>query len=612
MKNPYVALLHTAWQYARNQRGRYLGVYLLFICANLVGAAHPLLFGWFVDRIQRDAGSVLPVTLQFGGLFIGLKLLEWAFHGPARVMERQLAFDVSRNFLQTLYQQTLRLPVAWHKQNHSGATINRLNKAYVALKSFFQNGFTYLHVVAKFTLSFGAMLYFAPLYGSIGLVLGAFTVWIIRRFDKPFVQALEETNEREHHLASSLFDSLSNIVTVITLRLEGRMEERLLDKVSAIRVPFRREIRINEWKWFVATMMIAIVYIVITVGYVHEHHVPGSVFYVGGLVTLLGYVNQFTSVFSDVAWQYTQIVQYNTDVQTAATIGETFRQHRGLAASEELTLPRNWQSLSIERLSFVHSGSNVPIDDAAIPTEARRPASLTNLTLQLKRGKRIALIGESGSGKSTLLTLLRGLYPPTAGARLSVDGDESVDWSAIGSTVTLFPQEPEIFENTVAYNITLGLPFPQHEVDEVCRLAYFADVARYLPNGLETPIQEKGVNLSGGQKQRLALARGILAARESDIVLMDEPTSSVDPKTEYHIYHNLLGAFADKVVVSSLHRLHLLPMFDYIYIMREGAMVDEGTFVELRQRSLIFKEMWLHQADSVNRVREEATVTVSV
>ncbi|RYZ89508.1 MAG: ABC transporter ATP-binding protein, partial [Proteobacteria bacterium] len=101
---------------------------------------------------------------------------------------------------------------------------------------------------------------------------------------------------------------------------------------------------------------------------------------------------------------------------------------------------------------------------------------------------------------------------------------------------------------------------------------------------------------------------GILAARESDIVLMDEPTSSVDPKTEYHIYHNLLAAFANKAVVSSLHRLHLLPMFDYIYIMRDGVIVDEGTFLELRQRSVIFQEMWRHQSDAINRVRDEVPV----
>ncbi len=176
MKNPYVALLRTAWHYARQQRGRYLAVYFLFICANLVGAAHPLLFGWFIDRIQHDSATVLNTTLRYGGIFLGLKILEWTFHGPARILERQLAFDVSRNFLDELYHQTLHLPLGWHKTHHSGATINRINKAYNALKTFFENGFTYLHIVAKFTLSFGAMLHFAPLYGCVGLLLGGLTV----------------------------------------------------------------------------------------------------------------------------------------------------------------------------------------------------------------------------------------------------------------------------------------------------------------------------------------------------------------------------------------------------------------------------------------------------
>lgn len=116
-----------------------------------------------------------------------------------------------------------------------------------------------------------------------------------------------------------------------------------------------------------------------------------------------------------------------------------------------------------------------------------------------------------------------------------------------------------------------------------------------LPKGLESGIQEKGVNLSGGQKQRLALARGILAARDSDIVLLDEPTSSVDPKTELLIYDRLFEEFSDKAVVSSLHRLHLLPRFDYIYILENGRVVGEGNFQTLLADSPAFQELWRHQ-----------------
>jgi ABC-type multidrug transport system fused ATPase/permease subunit len=117
---------------------------------------------------------------------------------------------------------------------------------------------------------------------------------------------------------------------------------------------------------------------------------------------------------------------------------------------------------------------------------------------------------------------------------------------------------------------------------------------------LQSNIVEKGVNLSGGQKQRLALARGLFAARESDIVLLDEPTSSVDPKTELKIYHQLFKEFSDKVIVSSLHRLHLLKHFDYIYVMEKGDIISEGTLDHLLEESEHFRELWKHQEIDLN------------
>ncbi|AKD57971.1 ABC transporter ATP-binding protein [Spirosoma radiotolerans] len=589
MKNPYVALLRTAWTYARHEKRQYVFVYFLFALANIANAANPLLFGWFVGKLQEQHTDIPKLIWMYVGGYMGLMLLEWAFHGPARVMERRLAFNLSRNFLDELFHQTLHLPVGWHKDHHSGATINRIRKAYDALKTFFQGGFVYLHAFSKLIFSFGAMLYFSPLFGCIGLVLGALTVWVILRFDRPFIKALDETNEREHVVSSTLFDSLSNIITVITLRLEQRVQASFAQKVATVFPPFMRQVRINEWKWFVASTLVALIYIVLATGYIYQHYVPGQVFLIGGLVTLLGYVNQFTSVFHDVAYQYTQIVQFNTDVQTVRNISDAYAQHE---RPEDELMPANWQTIDIANLNFSHG---------RLQNTRHKIPNLSNLRICLNRGKRVAFIGESGSGKSTLLTLLRGLYQPEPGLTVWIDGKESHDLNAVTNTVTLFPQEPEIFENTIAYNITLGLPFSDEAIDEVCRVAHFNDVVRHLPNGLETNIQEKGVNLSGGQRQRLALARGVLAARTSDIVLLDEPTSSVDPKTELAIYRELLHEFSDKAVVSTLHRLHLLPMFDYIYIMEKGRIVDEGSFPELRHRSVIFQEMWAHQKEVMHQ-----------
>lgn len=588
MANPYISLMKTAWKYARQEKKRYVGVYSLFILAGGVFALYPLLYGWFINALQKEGAGLLRYAWIYACCYLGLKLMEWGFHGPARVMERRLAFNLSRNFLQELYHQTLHLPVKWHQDHHSGSTINRIRKAYEALKEFFQNGFMYLYALTKFFSSFIAMLIFSPLFGGIGVILGLLTVWVIFKFDKPFVKAVDETNEKEHVVSSNLFDSLSNINTVITLRLEKRMEKGLLDKVRDVFNPFMRTVRINEWKWFIADTLVAIIYVTTVVGYIYQHWEPGKVFMVGNLVALLGFVNQFTSVFHDIAWQYTQIVQYDTNVRTARFIAEAYtKQHLPDTALE---LPENWKTIAIKNLNFSHKESF---------SSQEKAQSLHDIHINIERGRRIALIGESGSGKSTLMALLRGLYDAEEGLEILVD-QVVFKATSIADSVILFPQEPEIFENTIEHNITLGLPFEEYDVLEVCDTANFTEVLKQLPHGLQSNIMEKGVNLSGGQKQRLALARGILAAKHCEIVLLDEPTSSVDPKTEIRIYEKMFEEYKNKAVISSLHRLYLLNYFDYIYVLKDGRIADEGTFPDLKSRSPVFRELWKHQEEKLS------------
>lgn len=585
-KNPYLSLMRTAWHYAEGQHLRYLTVYGLFVISNLAMSAFPIIWGVFINELQTEGIDALGSVWKYAGIYMLLHFIDWASHGPARVMERKLAFHVSRNFLQELYHKTVHLPVKWHQDNHSGATINRVRKAYEALKSFFDNGFMYFQTFAKMFFALGAMVYFSPLFGGVSVAMGIVIMITIFRFDKPFIAASKETNEKEHEVSAGLFDSLSNIITVITLRLEQRMESGILQRISNIFPPFIRKVKINEWKWFTVDTMVKIMYVTIVVGFIYQNWVPGEVFLVGGLVTLVGYVNQFTGVFHNFAWQYTHIVSFDTDVRTAENIIKAYDEQHAPDAGQQL--PPNWETIEIKGLNFVHKEAWA--SDAG-------SLGLYDLDLRFRKGQKIALIGESGSGKSTLLALLRGLYAPET-AKVTIDQQKG-SIHLISDHVTLFPQEPEIFENTIEYNITLGLPFTDEEINKVCKLVRFAEVVQQLPQGLKSSIREKGVNLSGGQKQRLALARGVLAARDSDIVLMDEPTSSVDPKTEMIIYDQLFKAFKDKAVLSSLHRLHLLTKFDYVYVLDKGRIVDQGTFQELLQNSPVFQELWRHQEESM-------------
>jgi ATP-binding cassette, subfamily B, bacterial len=448
-----------------------------------------------------------------------------------------------------------------------------------------------MYSIGKFIFSFVAMLYFSPLFGSIGILLGVLTILVIVQFDKPFIKSLRTVNEKENEVSAALFDSLSNIMTVITLRLESSMKEGFMSKLMAVYKPFKKNVVVNEWKWFIAQMLVGIIYAVITVGYVFQNSSPAEPFMIGGLVILLGYVNQFTSVFNDIASQYTQIVKFDTDIQNAADIES--------AAVEKPRSPKRlpglWRVLDIRNLNFRRES-----------TDSFERAGLYNINLRINKGQRIALIGESGSGKSTVLNLIRGLFEPIDGSLVCVGEYGSVDFHHLHGNVTLFPQQPEVFENTVHYNLTLGAKYSREQIMQACEASQFMEVLEKLPEGLETFLHEKGANLSGGQKQRLAIARGILRATEADIILMDEPTSSVDAKTERLLYHNIFYAFKDKAVISSLHRLHLLTHFDYIYILKDGRLVDEGTFSNLSRYSLVLQEMMKHQE------REEVTPTMEV
>jgi ABC-type bacteriocin/lantibiotic exporter with double-glycine peptidase domain len=217
------------------------------------------------------------------------------------------------------------------------------------------------------------------------------------------------------------------------------------------------------------------------------------------------------------------------------------------------------------------------------------PANLT-----LRRGERIALVGPSGSGKSTLLRMLAGLYEIQKG-HYEVDGVARMGVRHLGTLATLIPQEAEVFEASVLDNITFGAPCDARGVDDALHASAFDAVLASLPDGLQTPITERGFNLSGGQRQRLALARGILAAKAgggSSIVMLDEPTSALDPVTEARIHRRMDSAFPDATIVASVHRMTLLAHFDRVVLMVGGRVVDSGSVADLLERQAHFRQLY--------------------
>jgi ATP-binding cassette subfamily B protein len=298
---------------------------------------------------------------------------------------------------------------------------------------------------------------------------------------------------------------------------------------------------------------------------------------IGSVVAIFQYLLTIMQQFFQGSMTFEQLLYQSIDVHGVDSL---IADHARLAEKRETGTWREWKEIRIDDLAFTHHEG----EDAM--------HHLHNISLRMAAGQKIAFIGSSGSGKTTLLTLLRGLYDAQ---HVSVSIDEEVfnTLTPLSGFTTLIPQDSEVFENTVRYNLTLGIRVPDEIIERALSISTFDEVLPKLPMGIETDIRERGVNMSGGQKQRLALARGLIAAEDSSLLLLDEPTSSVDSATESAIFDRLFTHFAAKTIIASVHRLHLLPRFDHIVMMQNGEIVEQGEFAELLARQGAFARVWL-------------------
>ncbi len=568
MQNPYIHLLQTCWRFAREQRTMYLITYLLFVLANSIYMVQPLVFGQLLNTLQENPSDVFQQAVFWLLVLTGLTPLFWLFHGSARIRERDISFFIVKNWRETLFHIVAHLPLKWHQDHHSGSTISKINKSSTALFGFSDSGFQYVETIVKFLLATVAIIWILPSATIPILGIGLLTILMMLYFDRKLTYLYDQENEGEHNLTAAIFDYVSNMTTVISLRLEQLAEKEITRKIMLMWPFFRREHRVNELKWFLISMVMGLINIGILTLYLYQTIGQKAPLLFGTFIILYQYTDRLIGSFFDVAWKYEKIVRENANVRSADPILKAAGQ-AGKQASLTHLLPAKWQTMVISGLTFHHR------------RESKIP-SIHGLDLTLQRGQKVALIGESGSGKSTTMAILRGLYTANQGT-LQIDGQKMESLKVLAGTTTLIPQDPEIFENSIEYNITVGMEHRKNDVQISAELACFTSIVERLANRFQTDIREKGVNLSGGEKQRLALARGIFSARDSSILLLDEPTSSVDGKTEKKIFENLFNHFRDRCIVASIHRLHLLKLFDYVYVLERGRVVEEGSYVQLMQ-----------------------------
>ncbi len=226
----------------------------------------------------------------------------------------------------------------------------------------------------------------------------------------------------------------------------------------------------------------------------------------------------------------------------------------------------------------------------AYASRTQAPA-LERFSLRIAAGERIALVGPSGAGKSTVLALLLRFYDPQAGA-IRIDGTDlrDMDPRALRRLIAVVPQEPVIFAASAFDNVRYGRPEASRaEVERACGEAFAAEFIARLPQGLDTPLGERGVTLSGGQRQRLSIARALLADRP--VLLLDEATSSLDAESERMVQQALERLERGRTTLVIAHRLATVQHADRIVVLDRGAIVAQGTHAELMRQGGLYASL---------------------
>ncbi|MCX7892208.1 MAG: ABC transporter ATP-binding protein/permease [Burkholderiales bacterium] len=568
-------LYRALWRFATGKRGTFFASTVLLILSQVVKLGVPWVAAQAINAIQLEGAAALGRAGLLMGLVFLASVVAWLLHGPGRILERSVAIRVRETLSDRLYAKLARAPLAWHEARHSGETIHRVSQATHALFDFSQSQFIYLQNAVNLVGPLAALALLSPVVGVAAIAGYALIAAAIVRFDATMMRLAGEENQAERRFNAALVDYLGNIGTVIALRLEEATRRLLGARLAAVFRPLARSIVVNEAKWASVDLLATAVWTSLVVLYAWLASRGDGTLLLGNVFMVFQYAQQAGGVIGSLAANYQQLARVRADYASADPVWTA--PERGAAPAP---LPADWREIAIEGLDFTHPRAR-----------GERP-TLASVALAIRRGESVALVGESGSGKSSLLRVLAGLYEPQT-ARVTVDG-AGVELATVGAAATLVPQEAEVFEGTLAENLTLGEEVPRAALERAIHAAQLEPLVASLPQGLATPIAERGANFSGGQRQRIALARGLLAARGSSLLLLDEPTSALDPATEAAVYDAIFATFREAAVISSVHRVHLLPRFDRVVLMDAGQVVDSGTAEELAARQAAFRALVEH------------------
>ncbi len=527
-------------------------------------AAAGWLAGWPVATLLAGACVALVVVNLGSGL---LTLL----HNITTIGVGQRMVNDLRGALMAHLQ---RLSLAFHSRQKVGDLMYRVTSDSFAVQTLIMNGV--LPILSALILLAGMIVVLVRLDWMLTLI--ALTVVpalfvLIGLFNRKIVTLATEVRERESLVYSLVQWAMSSIKVVQAFTKEEEEHRRFM---GASRASLLATLRLYGWQ----TLYSGVVNVVIAGG-------TALVVYVGASAVLSGRLSlgQLIVFISYLAQLYQPVNQIT--------------QSWGLIAGARVGARRCFELLDVEAdlkdgtRGFPAAGAQGAVEWRGVSFGYRADlAVLKGIDLKIEPGTKVAVVGPTGAGKSTLLGLLPRFFDPSAGTVL-IDGVPVTEYriAELRRQISMVLQPPLVFPLSVKDNIAYGRPGADDaEIEQAARLARIHDLVRSLPQGYDTVIGEGAGTLSEGEKQRLTIARAIL--RDAPILILDEPTSALDVETEAMVMAAIRRLTEGRTTFIIAHRLSTVRDADVILVLRDGTIVEHGSFAELLRRGGPFADLY--------------------
>jgi ABC-type multidrug transport system fused ATPase/permease subunit len=416
----------------------------------------------------------------------------------------------------------------------------------------------------------------------LSLIIIPFLYWSFGVYGRRIVPRIQHVQELEWRSLSIVHEAMAMLRVIVSFGREDYEHGRFREQgQTAVDERVKLTVSQSLYTLGVQTATATGASLILFVGAVHV--IEGKVS-VGELIVLLTYITSvyqpLEQISGTVGMVHEQLVQFN------ASLGLLDTEREVKEKPDAVELGRASGRLRAEGLCFSYSG---------------RERTLSDITFEAKPGERIAVVGQTGAGKSTLMSLLIRFYDPKAG-RIEIDGVDLRDLKldSLREQISVVLQEPLLFSGTIEENIRYGkLEAETKDVIAAAKAANAHDFIRGLPEGYNTVLGERGAHISGGERQRICVARAFL--KDAPILILDEPTSSIDSKTEGVILDALDDLMEGRTSFMIAHRLSTVRHADQILVIEHGRIVERGTHDELLRHGSVYRQ--LHDAQTRERKR---------